>query len=402
MTEDRHYFTLKGAKAEKVVHDLASVSFFTDWCYPNPMRDHGKELCDLLVVFGDVAIIWQIKDLKVRPDGHYSPSEVAKNIRQLGGAMKRLMDDKRPITLVNPRRGSEVFDPSTISEIYLVSVLTGDGETFFSAMEAIKDRSVHVFTGEFLEIALGELDTIDDFVAYLRAKEHFLDRMKTVLISGGEEELLSVYLSDGRSFERFPDASMLMVEEGSWEKLQAQPEFIAKKRADEVSYGWDSMIDRAHEGDSPEYEQVAREMARPNRFERRGLADAFLGAHIAAHEDRGADAFRRVIVTDVRTYCFLFMNDEEARERRRTAIGALCYVARGVHQQNAVVIGIATEKQINPTCSYDFCLLSLPEWTSEDTARMKEIQSETGLLTQATVREVHFDEYPGLPRHSTH
>jgi hypothetical protein len=33
-----HYFREKGAKAEKVVHDLSVKSFFRDWCYPNPSR----------------------------------------------------------------------------------------------------------------------------------------------------------------------------------------------------------------------------------------------------------------------------------------------------------------------------------------------------------------------------
>ncbi len=46
--ESEHYFREKGAKAEKVIHDLSEKTFFTDWCYPNPPRPGGKELCDLL------------------------------------------------------------------------------------------------------------------------------------------------------------------------------------------------------------------------------------------------------------------------------------------------------------------------------------------------------------------
>jgi len=37
-----------------------------DWCYPNPKLPDGKELCDLLVVFDDKAIICQIKNLKLK------------------------------------------------------------------------------------------------------------------------------------------------------------------------------------------------------------------------------------------------------------------------------------------------------------------------------------------------
>ncbi len=62
--ESKHYFQIKGKNAEKVVHDLAEKTFLTDWCFPNPKLQNGKELCDLLVVFDNIAIIWQIKDLK--------------------------------------------------------------------------------------------------------------------------------------------------------------------------------------------------------------------------------------------------------------------------------------------------------------------------------------------------
>src|SRR5207302_10483253 len=62
---DKHYFSLKGKNAENVVHELAKQSFFTDWCYLNPLLPNGQELCDLLVVFDNVALIFQIKDLKL-------------------------------------------------------------------------------------------------------------------------------------------------------------------------------------------------------------------------------------------------------------------------------------------------------------------------------------------------
>jgi len=75
----KHYFRLKGAKAEEMVQDLANKSFFIDWCYPNPKLPNGKELCDLLIIFDDIAIIWQIKDLKLDANNKYKKAEVEKN-----------------------------------------------------------------------------------------------------------------------------------------------------------------------------------------------------------------------------------------------------------------------------------------------------------------------------------
>jgi hypothetical protein len=62
MSSPGHYFRKKGQRAEAVIHSLATKTFLADWCYPNPKKPDGKELCDLLVVFDDTALIWQIKD----------------------------------------------------------------------------------------------------------------------------------------------------------------------------------------------------------------------------------------------------------------------------------------------------------------------------------------------------
>jgi hypothetical protein len=80
---------LKGKKAENYVCELSERTFISDWCYPNPKLPNGKEICDLLVVYDDTAIIWQIKDLKLDKDGIYKKSEVEKNIHQLCSAKHR-------------------------------------------------------------------------------------------------------------------------------------------------------------------------------------------------------------------------------------------------------------------------------------------------------------------------
>ena len=128
----KDYFYTKGQKAEKLVHDLATKTFLTDWCYLNPKLPDGKELCDLLVVFDEIAIIWQIKNLKIHEDGKYKKSEVDKNLRQLLGARRQLFELKSPVKLVNPRRGEEQFDPTSIKKVYLLSALFGRGEDMFS------------------------------------------------------------------------------------------------------------------------------------------------------------------------------------------------------------------------------------------------------------------------------
>ena len=119
---------LKGKKAEQFIHELAYKTFLTDWCYTNPeYLDKGirKELCDLLVVFDDIAIIWQIKDLKLDEIGKYKEQEIEKNNSQIIGAFKSMFKHRYPIELENPRRGKELFDPNKIKRTYLISALIG-------------------------------------------------------------------------------------------------------------------------------------------------------------------------------------------------------------------------------------------------------------------------------------
>jgi hypothetical protein len=186
MAVPNDYFHKKGRRAEEIVQTLATKTFLTDWCYPNPRKPDGKELCDLLVVFDDTAIIWQIKDLKVDDAGLYKKSEVEKNLRQLSGARRHMFDLKVHLQLENPRRGKELFNPETIKTIHLISVLMGDGAGPLSFVEILKGQLIHVFTRDFAGLILSELDTASDFCEYLRKKE-VIDGSKRVLVLGGRK-----------------------------------------------------------------------------------------------------------------------------------------------------------------------------------------------------------------------
>jgi hypothetical protein len=383
----------KGKHAEQFVHDLAMKTFLTDWCYPNPILPNGKELCDLLVIFDEVAVIWQIKDLKLDQNGKHRKREVDKNLRQLAGAYRQLFTLQASIELENPRRGKEKFQPNSIKEIYLVSALLGDGETVFSFVEKINDRVIHVFTKDFMQIILNELDTIDDFTGYLRAKEDLIRLNQRFTIYGGEEEFLAVYLGHNRSFDVLKAATDIFIEEGSWDKFKNSEQYQRKKAADKISYGWDGIINRTHEG-SGEYEGIARELARPNRFQRRVLSKAYNEAYVKADKDAIHNVFRRFFDFNGITYCFLFADEKIPRDHRKIMLTMACYIARGVHNKNTKVIGIATEKQANRICSYDFVFLDMPYWTKEDQEIMERAQKDTGILLNPEMQERQESEYP--------
>ncbi len=350
-------------------------------------------MADLLVVFGETAIIWQVKDLKLDKHGRYKKAEVEKNIRQLSGARRQLFELKTKITLENPRRGRELFNPASIKEIFLISVLTGEGEDFFSGIQQLRDQTVHVFNREFIEISLKELDTVKDFVSYLRDKELFVKKVETLIVSGGEKELLATYLLRDRSFGPLMNANMVYIEDDAWESLRQKEEYKRKKKADEISYGWDSIIDMIHTSGSQEYETVARELAAFNRFERRLLSQTFYDAHVAAHENV-RPIYRRFLKLEGRTFCFLFLENHAPRKLRNDMLGQVCFVARGLCKENTKVIGIATEKCFERECTYDYCFLDIPEWTDQNQRVVEDIQKKTGVGT-GTFREAErAEEYP--------
>jgi hypothetical protein len=387
--ESGHYFREKGATAERLIHELATKTFFTDWCYPNPKKPDGNELCDMLVVFDDTALIWQIKDLKVDENGRYKDAEVEKNLRQLSGAKRTLFDLKSPVMLSNPRRGVEQFDPSLIKHVHLISVLMGEGEGAFPFLQEFKKHLVHGFTRGFADIAMSELDTIADFCQYLRAKES-IDLNKMIMILGGEENLLGKYIEHGRSFGWMDNYDVIHIDDTIWPKISQMPQYIKKKEMDRISYGWDSMIERVHEGTS-KYERLARELARPDRFTRRVLSESFMESYDEFMRTK-LDMFRRQMSLLDTTYCFLITNDVEHPSKRRQAmLQAMCLVARGINQENSRVLGVATSRD---NTNYDFVFLNIPEWTSDLEAEKARLQGEFGIFVSPRQTRTNSSEFP--------
>jgi len=234
---------------------------------------------------------------------------------------------------------------------------------------------------------------MSDFQKYLCAREDLATVGTAVVVVGGEEDLLAYYLQNNRSFDQLKGKDAAVIEGDLWVNLAQNPKYKAKKKADKVSYLWDGIIDRCHEGDSEDYELIARELAKHDRFARRVLGKAFLEAHIKA--DGRGETFRRLMPMedwDV-VYCFLFQDDPEPRDNRKGHLASFCHVARSKHKEMKI-IGIATEVILNPTCSYDFALFQPHEWTESDQKLLEKIQAETDILKNPSKLCIHEDEYP--------
>jgi hypothetical protein len=394
MQYPKHHYQLKGKLAEEYLYDIAANSFFSDWCYPNPKLPDGKELCDLFIVFGDTILIWQIKDLKLNDDGTYNVSEVEKNYRQLIGARRQLLDLKKPISLCNPRRGKTSFVAHNIKTVFLLAAFFGDPTDFFNFATTLKDHQIHVLTKSFAKLVFEELDTIQDFIGYLSAKESlFKSKPTTIIIKGGEQELLGWYIQKGNSLKDCSQTDCFFLDGTIWDGLRKNPKYLAKKKEDEISYLWDSIINTVHTSGSMEYEVVARELAKCNRFERRLLSQALLDALTISNKNPDKPIFRRFIQCEAKAYCFIFADTTLSRDDRKKELGLCCFIARGTFRETKQVIGIATENGELPYRSYDFYYLEHEVWTDQDEAKKTQIQESISILKNPRPILAHFEEY---------
>jgi len=333
-------------ESERYLKELCEKSFLSFWSYPAVYTDrgktkpngHGKELCDLLVVFENHIIIFSDKDCEfpetgdlVRDWSRWFRRAVYKSAEQIWGAerwirenpnrvfLDRACTQKFPIEFPSAERakfhrvvvahggsvrcraelegsGSLMLMPYIVGEDHMLGDNRSDVPRYvipFAVGQLDPTRGfVHVLDDTSLDILLGARDTITDFVSYLSKKEEFIESGR-LLSAAGEEDLLAFYLrqlnaNNEHDFELDEQYTHIAIAEGEWERFSATPERIRQIDADRISYLWDNIIERftAHfmNGTSEfcshtnysDQEKLFRFFARERRFSRRMLSDQLL------------------------------------------------------------------------------------------------------------------------------
>jgi hypothetical protein len=383
--------------SEELVARLCQRSFLKLWTHPNPIGKNGKELCDCLVICGQHILIISVKEVDFQDTGdrvgwdRWHRAAVEKSVKQIWGAERwlRIADrvvrkDGRAVEL--PLKAARRFHRVTVSlgGRGAVPLRWGDfGHGF-----------VHLLDEYSLEKALGELDTITDFVDYLRASEELFARgVRPVFSGAGVEDLLAMYVRSGASFGIVIDDGLVpdtvIVTEGIWDALVRDPEYLARNVDLESSYAWDKLIEYyvddlltdgmfdMHSKQVSKDELALVAMALQPRAHRANLADKFLEFLSPQCNEVAA----RVLVVANAT-AFVFMGgDSEDRERRSQELALRCLVVRGrCDGYVTTVVGIATDrpKAGKRGHSSDILYLHLPTWSEEDSKKIDRIQSELG------------------------
>lgn len=264
--------------SEQRLGTLCDLTFLSLWSFPTIYRDQrtgpgtdGKEVCDLLVVFGNDVIIFSDKNCAFPDDADLDKSwsrwfrrGVLQSAKQLWGAERwicefpdRLFLDRRCNTrlpLAMPpsdgltihrvviahdsvRRCRDLLGGS--GSLMLCSLLRGTMHYELSAAPSTSETDrfrfafhsasgvttkllpftigdvdpekgfVHVFDDVALSVVMGACDTVSDFVGYLTKREQIF-RTQSIW-AAGEEDLLAIYLqslnSDGESNFRVADSA---------------------------------------------------------------------------------------------------------------------------------------------------------------------------------------------------
>lgn len=395
--------------SEQFVYDICKKSFLSLWSYINPQgKNPSKELCDVLIICDPHVIVISVKDIQLKQTNliidweRWQRKAIDESIKQIKGAIKWLnqshciiqKDGSQGLNLPNKRiyhRIAVAFGGKR--EVPIISHDNSDGELY------------HVLDEQSFFLILRHLDTISDFVNYLIDKEKFLSET-SLIINGGEENLLALYLHNGRKFPA--NADMMIIEDDLWDGVSSKPEFMMKLEKDSESYIWDGLIEIFCQGgfdseswlgpDMSQSELAIRVLVLEDRFSRRLLGQAFKGfLELSAG---GSINSRCVQSLNSVGYVFFTYNSDSTLEERKSELLVRCFASLFGFNTCSTIIGIGINTPgTKPNYGYssDLVILQKPlniEWSEEDMKQAKYCRDELGFFKNPTATSIHEDEYP--------
>lgn len=445
-------------ESEKYLARLCERTFLSLWSYPNLYtpegrrngRGVGKELCDLLVVFGNHVVIFSDKNIHFNEEaplnvawGRWKKRSIDESARQLWGAEKWIREHSHKIFL-DPECTLEFplhFDGP--ARIHLVAVtrnsarharrhFTGSSGTLVlrpnhtleestiepfvvSDLDAAKTY-IHVLDEDAIEAIFSELDTAYDFLRYLTAKEAFLRSGRVVSVDG-EEELLAVYILNGgtveedafagllRNADSVPGKAKIIISEGWWKDYLLSVAKLDLESANQVSYFWDGLIEHFSQyirsGTALsnvstkviEHEKAIRFLAREGRVARRLLSEAFLRKIMSfASGKRSGQISVSPFNPDTCFVLLLYVRDEgenyeSYRLDRSEVMLQYGIVAKYRFPEVSNIVVIGTEPLSGGESSQDVTLLEIDKLSDEEMDLAKLLVTEHNILRSVSLRK---------------
>lgn len=421
--------------SEERLGALARKTFLSMWSYENPFYEQGKELCDLLVVFGDDVIV--ISD-KLNAFGTHQDNEVnwnrwykkavAGSVRQLCGArnhIKRAPDaiytnaqvssplplrlpsiDRMRIHLIAVANGCQDACLQTSGRPSLrIDTRHSDSREAFSVGTVTKDGDfVHIISTPALDAMFHCFDTARDFLDYLERKKEALLREDWLI--DGEENLVAAYMmsqpGNGPFFiplAKFPvESGARIVRDGEWSVYLASSAQEYRQQSRQLSY----VIDRIIEDVANEYanermvigqdqgisyhEQGFRLLASESRLSRQLLGKAFYDIY-----QESTKTFWSTVLASVdspRVYYVWLLYPEPPAELGvedfemylLNELSKYMMVARAKFPQAERVFGICLPNRDCTSTSNIYQVMNGEDWTDEMQVEAEFLERNSGIL----------------------
>ena len=387
--------------SEKFVTSLCDRSFLKLWTHPNPIGKKGKELCDCLIVCGPNVVIISVKENEYKDTGdatgwqRWSKAAIEKSASQIWGAERWLESSNE---LIRHDGRIVTLPPKKDRKYHRISVSFGGQGHVPLKWGDLGNGFVHICDEYSVGVVFGALDTITDFVDFLSASEDLVTMGTFPFFAGGGiEDLIGLYLSNGRSFNLThgspgkPD--MLILQDDLWKGFSKSDEYREMIHDLRNSYIWDKLIDYyaddllndgmfdMHSKKVTKNELALVTMALQPRGHRANLAESF----IEFLENPELKIASRVVQGHNNTACVFLVGKSSDREARSQELILRCLVVRGRVPDITTVVGIVTDRSGTSDIGYSsgIAYLHMSEWSAENEEHVKGIQADLGYFQNA-------------------
>jgi hypothetical protein len=453
--------------SERYLARLCSRTFLSLWSYPNLYTDegrkdgkgHGKELCDLLVVFDNHILIFSDKLVRFKETGdikidwrRWFKKAIWKSANQIYGAERwikgfanRIYLDRecqhafphpiaeienpeihRIVVVTNTKEIAErYFGGGSSGSLMLVPPIIGEEhleQPFLIGQINPAKGFVHVFDELSLDVVMNELDTAPDLIAYLSEKERAISQ-KIFQSIAGEEDLLGYYMMnmDSSLQSRFEIAdylrehfSSMNLGEGIWKEYIVSRERKALKDSKQISNFWDELIERfskgilnatvglAHKESFVSHERAVRMLASEGRIARYVLANSFLEKVFEVPHNRRSSRLCASPTFSDRCYIFVFYprdpgeDYEKYRNERVDILDLYGVICKYKFPQFRYFVIIGTEPMRSEKRSEDILVLDIPELSESEKTEAEKISREEHILDNVLPRKHMEAMLPGI------
>lgn len=363
-----------------------------------------------MIVCDPDIVIFSVKDIPIKTQ---EPDEIARkrwnnkaiesSVKQIYGA-ERILKTLKFVTKADGTNGLQLPSPDSI-RIHRIAIALGGKRKSYVRSGDFGKGHIHIFDDDSFRIILEELNTISDFIDYLNAKTNLVSAARQTVLEGGEEDLLAFYLSNDRKFPQ--PTGFMIIGDNIWEDFYNSEPYKAKRKADEISYVWDKLIETVagfalkdellFGPNISETEFALRFLARETRLNRRSLGNALIDfLSSTKHIDS-----RLMLGESGIIYVFLAKLIGATRELRKTELEIRSFIAKDLFPKLPTVIGLATEiPNDSGRSTWDLMCIHKEAWTEEDHKSAILAKEKTGYFANQRIGKWEIDEYPSTTQES--